>query len=71
MSPIHIIPSEFNKELKLELAYSIKAGFPLSDCSTITHHQGRNIPQPTSGSSWRTFRGRMAQLTSDCKNGPK
>lgn len=28
MSKIHIIPSEFNKELALQLAYSIKAGFP-------------------------------------------
>lgn len=28
MSRIHIIPSEFNKELELQLAYSIKAGFP-------------------------------------------
>ena len=28
MSKIHIIPSEFNKELELQLAYSIKAGFP-------------------------------------------
>jgi len=28
MSKIHIIPSEFNKELELQLAYSIKAGLP-------------------------------------------
>ena len=28
MSKIHIIPSEFNEELELQLAYSIKAGFP-------------------------------------------
>ena len=28
MSKIHIIPSEFNKELELQLANSIKAGFP-------------------------------------------
>lgn len=28
MSKIHIIPSEFNKELELQLAYSIMAGFP-------------------------------------------
>lgn len=28
MSKIHIIPSEFNKEIELQLAYSIKAGFP-------------------------------------------
>ena len=28
MSKIHIIPSEFNRELELQLAYSIKAGFP-------------------------------------------
>ena len=28
MSPIRIIPSEFNEELELKLAYSIKAGFP-------------------------------------------
>ena len=28
MSKIHIIPSEFSKKLELQLAYSIKAGFP-------------------------------------------
>ena len=28
MSKIHIIPSEFNQSLELQLAYSIKAGFP-------------------------------------------
>ena len=28
MSKINIIPSEFNRELELQLAYSIKAGFP-------------------------------------------
>lgn len=28
MPIIHIIPSEFSKELELQLAYSIKAGFP-------------------------------------------
>lgn len=28
MSKIHIIPSEFNKEIELQLAYSIKAVFP-------------------------------------------
>ena len=28
MSKIHIIPSEFNKELELRLAYSSKAGLP-------------------------------------------
>lgn len=28
MSKIHIIPSEFTKELELQLAYAIKAGFP-------------------------------------------
>lgn len=28
MAIIHILPSEFTKELKLQLAYSIKAGFP-------------------------------------------
>ena len=37
MSKIHIIPSEFNKELELQLAYSIKAGFPFpaEDCLNI------------------------------------
>lgn len=30
MSKIHIIQGEFNKELELQLAYSIKAGFPSS-----------------------------------------
>ena len=34
---IHIIPSEFNKELKLQLAYSIKAGFP-EDKLDMTRH---------------------------------
>ena len=28
MSNIHILPSEFNKELELQLAYALKAGFP-------------------------------------------
>lgn len=28
MSKIHIILSEFNEELKLQLAYSVKVGFP-------------------------------------------
>lgn len=28
MSKIHILPSEFKKELELQLAYPIKAGFP-------------------------------------------
>lgn len=28
MADIHILPSEFNQSLKLQLAYSIKAGFP-------------------------------------------
>ena len=28
MDKIHIIPSEFNRELELQLAYAIKAGFP-------------------------------------------
>lgn len=28
MAIIHILPSEFNQELELQLAYAIKAGFP-------------------------------------------
>lgn len=28
MANIHILPSEFNKELELQLAYALKAGFP-------------------------------------------
>ena len=28
MEKIHIIPNEFNQSLELQLAYSIKAGFP-------------------------------------------
>ena len=34
MSKIQIIPSEFNQSLELQLAYSIKAGFPspAEDC---------------------------------------
>ena len=36
MSKIHIIPSEFNQSLELQLAYSIKAGFP-SPANAIKH----------------------------------
>lgn len=38
MSKIHIIPSEFNQSLELQLAYSIKAGFP----SPAEDYQGDN-----------------------------
>ena len=45
MSPIHIIPSEFNKELELKLAYSIKAGFP-SPVGDYQHTSiGKKSPQ--------------------------
>lgn len=47
MSPIHIIPREFNRELELKLAYSIKAGFPSLACLTTSRHFGKTPDNPS------------------------
>jgi hypothetical protein len=55
MSKIHIIPSELNQSLELQLAFSIRAGFP----SLAEDYQEDNIIENKSSNEtvnmWRTI----------------
>ena len=56
MSKTHILPSEFNKKLELQLTYSIKAGFP--DPAEDYHHDSLGFNRDLIKHPETTFFGR-------------